>query len=54
MNPVRYWETAYYGIYVQEDNGTYTLISDNDDEEHIGLTYPTDAQITTFRNRIMR
>lgn len=54
MTTITYHDTAYYGIHVQDEDGIYTLISGYDDEETVGSTYPTEAQITHFRNRVIR
>ena len=53
-NDITYHDTAYYGIQIRDDNGEYILMSTNGDEEYHGMRYPTEQQITNFRNRIMR
>ena len=54
MNTITIHETRYYGIWSQEENGEWFLISANGDESHVGRTQPTDEQITLFRNELVR
>jgi hypothetical protein len=45
-------ETAYYGIYVVEEDGHYWLTSDHGCEDYIGTGYPTDTQVDDYRDRV--
>ncbi len=39
-DPIIY-DTQWYGIYVQKQNGRYWLISDAGDEKHCGADFPS-------------
>jgi len=47
-------ETRYFGIWVQKEEAHFWIADANGGEQYIGTTPPTEAQITEYRDRVIR
>lgn len=45
-------ETAYFGIWIEEQDGEFWIVDANGGEHSIGNDYPTKEQVTEYRNLI--
>lgn len=46
--------TAYYGIYIQEQDGHYWIVTDCGCDDYYGTTMPSKLQVTEYRNRMLK
>ncbi len=52
VSEIETYKTRWAGIHVVTENGHYWIMDDNGGEEHVGIEFPSDERLDTYRNEI--